>query len=72
MYTQTTVDEFLEVTGKVYADELEGEDVLKYQRALRKRGMSDRTIANRHTHVTAFLRFCKLDVKVSCPDHAQI
>ena len=29
--------------------------------------MSDRTIANRHTHVTSFLRFCKLDVKVLAP-----
>ena len=29
--------------------------------------MSDRTIANRHSHVTAFLRFCKLDVKALAP-----
>ena len=64
---RTTLDEFLETTAKVYADELEGEDVFKFQRALRKRGMSDRTIANRHSHVTAFLRFCKLDVKALAP-----
>ena len=64
---RTTLDEFLETTGKIYADELDGEDVLKFQRALRKRGMSDRTISNRHSHVTAFLRFCKLDVKALAP-----
>ena len=29
--------------------------------------MSDRTISNRHSHVTAFLRFCKLDVKALAP-----
>ena len=29
--------------------------------------MSDRTIANGHTHVTSFLRFCKLDVKALAP-----
>jgi integrase len=64
---QTTMTEFLEVAGKVYADELDGEDVLRYQRALRKRGMSDRTIANRHGHLTSFLRFLKLDVKALAP-----
>jgi integrase len=64
---EASVGEFLEVTGKIYADELESEDVLKYQRTLRKRGMADRTIANRHGHVTSFLRFCKLDAKELAP-----
>jgi hypothetical protein len=53
---RATVEEFLDVTGKIYADELEGEDILKYQRSLRKRGMSDRTIANRHTHVESLAK----------------
>jgi integrase len=64
---RASVDGFLEVTEKIYADEVEGDDILKYQRSLRKRGMSDRTIANRHAHVKAFLRFCKLDVKALAP-----
>ena len=29
-FIETTLDEFLETTGKIYADELEGEDILKF------------------------------------------
>jgi hypothetical protein len=41
-------EEFLEVTARRYADEVETEDLLRYQRALRKRGCSARTIHNNH------------------------
>ena len=64
---RTAANEFLKTVGKVYADEITPEDVLRYQRALRKRGCSQRTIHNRHANVVAFLRFCKLDVKVLAP-----
>jgi len=64
---RTVGREFLQTVGKVYADELAGEDLTRYQRALRLRGLSDRTISNRHANVLAFLRSCKLDVKALAP-----
>ena len=37
---RTAANEFLKTVGKVYADEITPEDVLRHQRALRKRGCS--------------------------------
>jgi integrase len=54
-------DEFLEVTGRRYIDELEPADVVTFQRALTARGMSARTVSNRHASVKAFLRYCGVD-----------
>jgi integrase len=61
------VEQFLDITGRVWADEIVPDDLLKFQRTLRTRKMSDRTISNRHSHVTAFLRYCELDVKALAP-----
>ena len=60
-------EEFLAGCEKIYADELQPEDISKYQRTLRKRGCSDRTIHNRHCNLLAFLRSCKLNVKELAP-----
>ncbi len=49
--------EFLAVVERQYADEVTAEDFAKHQRALRQRGCSGRTIANRHQCVVAFCRF---------------
>ena len=64
---RTAVEEFLRIIGKTFADEITPEDILIHQRRLRSRGCEPRTIANRHANVTAFLRFCKLDVKTLAP-----
>lgn len=64
---RTAAEEFLRIIGKTFADEITPEDILLHQRRLRARGCEPRTIANRHASVTAFLRFCKLDVKVIAP-----
>jgi integrase len=56
-------DEFLKVIGKRYVDEFIPEDVITFQRALAARGMSARTISNRHASLKAFLRFCELDTE---------
>jgi integrase len=61
---KTAVDEFLQVIpGKTFVDELRAEDMLKYQRHLRKRGCADRTIHNRWANTKAFFLFCGLDSK---------
>lgn len=59
--------EFIEVVGKTYADEIKPEDLTKFQRALRDRGCSDRTVHNRHANVMAFLRACGIDTKALAP-----
>ena len=64
---RTAGEEFLSIVGKTYADEITAEDILLHQRKLRGRGCKARTIANRHASVTAFLRYCKLDVKTLAP-----
>jgi len=56
-------DEFLEVTGRQYVDQLRPEDLVTFQRALTERGMSARTVSNRHSNVKAFLRYCGCDTK---------
>ena len=41
---QRCSEEFLLVTGKVYVDQIVADDLTDYHKALRKRGMSDRTV----------------------------
>jgi integrase len=60
-------EEFIAVTGLVYADEITREHVFKFHRALRARGLSDRTLANKHARLRSFLRYCKLDYKDILP-----
>jgi integrase len=60
-------DEFLRVIGKTFVDQVTPEDILIFQKALRKRGIADRTIHNRHMSVMAFLRFCGVDTKKLAP-----
>jgi len=62
-----SLEEFLRVAGRTYAVEIKPDDLLRYQRELRNRGMSARTIANRHAHVLSFLKCCQLDTKLLAP-----
>ncbi len=56
-------DEFLKVSGRQYADEIEPEDIIKFHKALADRGMSARTVSNRHTNLKTFLKFLGYDIK---------
>jgi integrase len=60
---RTALDEFFQVINRTYVDELTMEDMLQYQRHLRKRGCSDRTIFNRWSNVKAFFLYCGFDPK---------
>lgn len=55
--------EFLRVTGRRYVDELDPQDLVIFQQALFARGMSTRTVSNRHANVKAFLLRCGLETK---------
>ena len=61
------VEGFLGIVGRTFVDEITADDILRYQRELRKQGYSQRTIYNRHANTVAFLRFCKLNVKELAP-----
>jgi integrase len=60
------VDDFTVACGKTYLNELGRDDVTKYHVALRRRGMSDRTISNRHANIRSFLLFAGLNAKTIC------
>lgn len=55
-----SIDAFLLVTGKTYADQLDDGDMVKFHTAMRKQGLSARTIANRHGHIRSFMKFVKV------------
>ncbi|HLY40187.1 MAG TPA: site-specific integrase [Terracidiphilus sp.] len=55
--------EFLQVTGHRYLDELDPRDLVTFQQALFARGMSTRTVSNRHANVKAFLLYCGIETK---------
>jgi integrase len=57
---ERTLTEFLDGCPKVYADQLEHSDILKFHDQLRHRGMSDRTVHNRHMALRSFLLSLKL------------
>jgi integrase len=50
-----TLRDFLAGCKKTYAEELTHDDVLKFHADMRKRGLSDRTVSNRHMNLRAFL-----------------
>lgn len=56
-------NEFLEVTGRQFSDEIVPEDLTKFHKALAARGMSKRTVSNRHSNVKAFLLYLGHDSK---------
>lgn len=56
-----SIDEFLSASGKRYADEISDSEMTKFMAAMRKRGMSDRTVSNAHGHVKSFLKFLRID-----------
>src|ERR1017187_6121139 len=57
------VDDFLEATKLVYADQVTEGSVLKFYKHLRDAGNKDRTIYNKHVSLFGFFKWLKLDVK---------
>ena len=52
-----TITEFLAGCSKTYADRLTHDDVLKFHAQMRKRGLADRTVFNRHKNLRGFLLY---------------
>lgn len=65
-YTNQTT-EFLTSGKAQYADEVTGQDLRNYMAALRKRGLTHRSICNNYTSVATFLKFCGIDHKKLLP-----
>lgn len=49
--------------NKSYVDEIGREDIFFFHTALKARGCSDRTVANKHARLTSWLRFAGIDQK---------
>ena len=58
---RSATKEFLALTKKTFVDEVRKEDFYRFHAALRKRGCVDRTLANKHSRVTSWLRFGGID-----------
>jgi integrase len=58
-----TLNEFLDGCSKTYADELAPEDITKFHGQMQRRGLTDRTVHNRHQHIRSFLLYLELDAK---------
>jgi integrase len=61
------LDEFVPICNVTYVRGITREHILKFHSALRKRGMSDRTVSNKHGRLKSFLLFCGVDVKKVMP-----
>jgi integrase len=53
--------EFIKFIRKTYVDEVTRKDVLRFHEELRKRGCSDRTVANKNARLASWLRFAGID-----------
>jgi integrase len=58
-----TLDDFFVRCNKLYADQLCHDDVVAFHAAMRKSGLSDRTIKNRHMNLRAFLIYLGFEQK---------
>ena len=54
---ESVTGEFLRLIKKSHIDQIKREDILRFHDSLRKRGLSDRTIANKHARLKSWLRF---------------
>ncbi len=57
------VTEFLSLCEHQYPAEVDAEDLRRYMAALRKRGLSHRSVCNNYTSIACFLKFCGIDHK---------
>jgi integrase len=60
-------EEFLRIVKKTFLDDIRRDDIFAFHEALRKRGCSDRTIANKHVRMASFLRFAGIDKSILPP-----
>jgi integrase len=64
------IPEFIQVSGKRYADQVTQMDLLEFCDALRKRGLSERTTMNYYSAIASFLFYCEVDhKKLVAKDH---
>jgi integrase len=59
--------EFLRLIKKTHLHQITREDILRYHDSLRKRGASDRTIANKHARLKSWLRFVGAEDEIFPP-----
>jgi integrase len=63
---ERAVNEFMLTCKKSSVDQITRDDVVKWQASMRKRGLSDRTVYNRHLNFRSFCLFASLDADAVC------
>jgi integrase len=58
---ERTLEDFLLGCRKTYVDELVHDDVVRFHRAMRERGLAPRTISNRHANLCSFFSYLGFD-----------
>lgn len=61
------LDEFQKACDTQYTRAVTGDCVFRFHDALRKKGLENRTIANKHARLKSFFRFCKIDTSFMPP-----
>lgn len=64
---RNVLDEFVPLCAVSYVGGVTRQHVLDFHKVLRKRGCSDRTVANKHLRLKSFLKFAGVDVKAVMP-----
>ena len=64
MAYESLISEFLAVSAKTFADQIDEMDLLRFCDGLRKRGLSERTVMNYYGSISTFLRACGIDHKM--------
>lgn len=60
-------NEFLQVSGLTFVDEVDTDSVYRFHKALRQRGCAPRTLANKHARLKSILLFAGVDSKTIPP-----
>jgi integrase len=60
---ESLISEFLTGSGKVFADQIEELDLLRFCDGLRERDLRERTVMNYYSSIATFLRSCGIDHK---------
>jgi integrase len=67
MKARMVAEEFIQVVKKTYVDEIKPTDFAKFHSALFKRGLSDRTVSNKHGHLSSWLVYGGIDKSIITP-----
>jgi integrase len=67
LQARAVLAEFQAVCRRTFMDEISREDVLRFHGELRKRGLSERSVSNKHNRIKSWFKFVRIDYKSILP-----